>query len=206
MTHKLPPNLLALFAPRPALRYLPPNDHAPEDRKTSNIGGIGQFLSAIKDYEEIPYEPTESWFEKKIRVKAEKQERQENLLKNESRKEDDSQVRGDAFKTLFVSRLNYEVTEKDLEREFGKFGAIERVRTAKAPGYKWRSPDTDIALQIRIVTDTHEASEGEGKPKKKKKKPHCGYAFVVYERERDMKGMYIHLTVRPADFSGRTCS
>ncbi|KAL8870663.1 MAG: hypothetical protein Q9174_003345 [Haloplaca sp. 1 TL-2023] len=169
MTHKLPPNLLALFAPRPALRYLPPNDHAPEDRKTSNIGGIGQFLSAIKDYEEIPYEPTESWFEKKLRVKAEKQERQENLAKNEPRKEDDSQVRGDAFKTLFVSRLSYDVTEKDLEREFGKFGAIER---------------------IRVVTDTHEASEGEGKPKKKKKKPHRGYAFVVYERERDMKEAY----------------
>lgn len=45
--------------------------------------------------------------------------------------------------------------------------------------------------QIRIVTDTHDGSAGEGKPKKKKKKPHRGYAFVVYERERDMKGMYL---------------
>lgn len=47
----------------------------------------------------------------------------------------------------------------------------------------------DLALQIRIVTDTHEGSGGEGKAKKKKKKPHRGYAFIVYERERDMKGM-----------------
>ena len=40
---------------------------------------------------------------------------------------DDPQVRGDAFKTLFVARLSYDTTEKDLEREFGRFGPIERV-------------------------------------------------------------------------------
>lgn len=127
MTHKLPPNLLALFAPRPALRYLPPNDHAPEDRKTSYVTGIAQFLPALKEYEDIPYEPTESWFEKKIRVKAEKRDKQAAIVEGQSSKEEDSQVRGDAFKTLFVSRLSYDVNEKDLEREFGKFGAIERV-------------------------------------------------------------------------------
>lgn len=44
-------------------------------------------------------------------------------------------------------------------------------------------------MQIRIVSDTHEPSGGEGKSRKKKK-PHRGYAFIVYERERDMKGMY----------------
>lgn len=40
---------------------------------------------------------------------------------------DDPQVRGDAYKTLFVARLSYDTTEKDLEREFGRFGPIERV-------------------------------------------------------------------------------
>lgn len=45
-----------------------------------------------------------------------------------------------------------------------------------------------IATQIRIVTNSHDAIGEDGKPKKKKKKPHCGYAFIVYERERDMKG------------------
>ena len=40
---------------------------------------------------------------------------------------EDSQVRGDAYKTLFVARLSYDTTEKDLEREFGRFGPIERV-------------------------------------------------------------------------------
>ena len=40
---------------------------------------------------------------------------------------EDSQIRGDAFKTLFVARLSYDTTDKDLGREFGRFGPIERV-------------------------------------------------------------------------------
>ncbi len=83
MTDKLPPNLLALFAPRPALRYLPPSDHAPEERKTNNIGGVAQFLSRVKDEgigQDIEYHPTESWLQRKDRLKLEKKERQQKLL------------------------------------------------------------------------------------------------------------------------------
>ena len=40
----------------------------------------------------------------------------------------DPNIRGDAFKTLIVARLDYSADEKDLEREFGRFGSIERVR------------------------------------------------------------------------------
>jgi U1 small nuclear ribonucleoprotein len=34
---------------------------------------------------------------------------------------------GDAYKTLFVARLSYDTEVKDLEKEFGRFGPIERV-------------------------------------------------------------------------------
>ena len=82
MTHKLPPNLLALFAARPALRYLPPSDHATEERKTNNIGGTAQFLEALHEYKEtVPYEPTESWLQKKERLKAETRDKVENAQK-----------------------------------------------------------------------------------------------------------------------------
>lgn len=47
--------------------------------------------------------------------------------------DEDPQIRGDAFKTLFVGRLNYEAKESDLEREFGRFGPIERVRCSPSP-------------------------------------------------------------------------
>lgn len=39
----------------------------------------------------------------------------------------DQNIRGDAFKTLIVARLSYDANESDLEREFGRFGPIERV-------------------------------------------------------------------------------
>ncbi len=38
-------------------------------------------------------------------------------------------------------------------------------------------------MQIRIVVDTHQDEKSN-----KKKKKHRGYAFVVYEREKDMRG------------------
>lgn len=40
---------------------------------------------------------------------------------------DDPNIRGDAFKTLIVARLDYRADEQDLEREFSRFGPIERV-------------------------------------------------------------------------------
>ncbi|KAG0648830.1 U1 small nuclear ribonucleoprotein 70 kDa [Hyphodiscus hymeniophilus] len=200
MTDKLPPNLLALFAPRPPLRWVPPSDHAPEERKTAAIGGIGAFLPQLQEYKETDkYAPTESWLQKQDRIKLEKKQRQRKLLEEGptscegdpicsspfiitsptsgrsvpcsarfadelcpiDKPQEDPNIRGDAFKTLIVARLSYEATEQDLESEFGRFGPIER---------------------IRIVTDTHQ----DEKPNKKKKK-HRGYAFVVYEREKDMR-------------------
>jgi len=46
---------------------------------------------------------------------------------------------------LFVARLSYDTTEKDLEREFGRFGPIERVRYM-------------LCLKLEISGDLVEAS------------------------------------------------
>ncbi|KAL4782236.1 U1 small nuclear ribonucleoprotein of 70kDa MW N terminal-domain-containing protein [Aspergillus varians] len=165
MTDKLPPPLLALFQPRPPLRWVTPIDRAPEDVKKSKISGVAQYLAeAKKTAEEIPYTPTETWLQRKWRQKLEKNERLNKHLTEGLATYDpnnDAQARGDPFRTLFISRLSYEVTEQDLEREFGRFGPIER---------------------IRIVKDTVTP--------KGAKKPHRGYAFIVYEREKDMKAAY----------------
>ena len=82
---------------------------------------------------------------------------------NADKPKEDPRVQGDAFKTLFVSRLNYTTTEDDLEREFSRYGPIER---------------------IRIVENTKAAPDA---PLKKRKR---GYAFIVFERETDMKAAY----------------
>jgi len=81
MTDKLPPNLLALFAPRPPLRWVPPTDHAAEERRTANISGVAAYLPAIAAYErEYEYKPTESWLEKRDRKKEEKKAEIQQLL------------------------------------------------------------------------------------------------------------------------------
>ncbi|KAK3990224.1 U1 small nuclear ribonucleoprotein of 70kDa MW N terminal-domain-containing protein [Cladorrhinum sp. PSN332] len=165
MTDRLPPNLLALFTARPPLRWVPPCDNAPEKRMTTAISPVADFLPKLDEYaKEVEYHPTESWLEARDRKQREKKEAAEKLLvegPKSYKPTEDPNIRGDAFKTLIVARLDYSADEKDLEREFGRFGPIER---------------------IRIVRDTH-AHE---KPNKKLK-PHRGYAFVVYEREKDMR-------------------
>lgn len=132
MTDKLPPPLLALFAPRPALRYLPAADHAIEERKTANIDGVAAFLPALAAEKEdsSDYVGTESWLQRRDRIKSEKKDRHQTRLAEGSKSfkpSEDPQVKGDPFKTLFVSRLSYDTEVKDLEREFARFGPIERV-------------------------------------------------------------------------------
>lgn len=158
MTDKLPPNLLALFAPRPPLRYLPHADHAAEERTTRKIDGIAGFLQAFREHQQQDFAHSESWYERKTRKKVEKKERIEKELTEGvkackfsrgagackkavskaceyhanhcfylDKPSEDPQIRGDAYKTLFVARLSYDAKEADLEREFGRFGPIERV-------------------------------------------------------------------------------
>lgn len=78
MTDKLPPNLLALFAPRPALRYMPHGDHPAEERRTAQITGVAQYLDKLREPDD--YQPTESWLERRDRKKLEKKAKQEKLL------------------------------------------------------------------------------------------------------------------------------
>lgn len=151
MTDKLPPNLLALFAPRPPLRWVPPCDHPQEERRTTAVGGVADFLPHLAAYKDADgFVPTESWLQARDRKKLEQKAAIDNLkdevpkscglphafhrhsvLKLTSsaavKPQEDPNIRGDAFKTLMVSRLSYDATEEDLEREFGRIGAIERV-------------------------------------------------------------------------------
>lgn len=130
MTDKLPPQLLALFAPRPALRYLPPTDHAPSDRQTRPIDGIASFLPSLGSYDDN-YKPTESWLQRRDRVKIEhKAAVEKNLhdgLEKYNPKDDPNARDADPFRTLFVGRLPYEMGEREVEKEFGRYGRVEQV-------------------------------------------------------------------------------
>lgn len=80
MTDKLPANLLVLFAPRPPLRYLPHCDHAPEKRRTAPIAGVASFLEELRK-PDLNYVPTESWMQRRDRLREEKKEALERKTK-----------------------------------------------------------------------------------------------------------------------------
>jgi len=50
----------------------------------------------------------------------------------------DKDVTEDAYKTLFVGRISYETTEKQLRREFERYGEIKKIRLVEDQEGKFR--------------------------------------------------------------------
>jgi len=167
MTQFLPPNLLALFAPREPIPYLPPPDKLPHEKKNvHNYIGIAQFVKGnFEDPKDTP-PPTrvETRDERLERKKRDKEEQvaykleQEIALWDPTAAPDDA-VTTDPFKTLFVGRINFYTSENKIRREFESYGPIKT---------------------IKMVHD-----KDTGKPK--------GYCFIEFEHERDMHCKYINL-------------
>ncbi|KAI9339637.1 hypothetical protein BDR26DRAFT_862055 [Obelidium mucronatum] len=159
MANTLDANLLKLFAPRPPLEHAPPVDRAPAARRLPPIASVGQFLARC-DGHDADYVPSETKDEKKKRLIAEKKKKGEEGVAAGLAAWDpnaDANVKSDPYKTLFVGRLAYGVSEKQLRREFDRFGPI---------------------LSLRIVNISENAAKNASKPR--------GYAFIEYERERDL--------------------
>ncbi|MCO5613998.1 hypothetical protein L7F22_068278 [Adiantum nelumboides] len=180
MTHQLPPNILRLFQPRPPIIFTPPSqlnrDPFQKPKQTIRpLEGISGILERLKQETADQAQPTEGAEDdeskdehgnsftvteqtkkelKREQRRKEIEERKSKGIANYNPKED-PEAQGDPFTTLFISRLDYIVTEEDLKKDFEMYGPIQRVR---------------------IVRDK------EGKSK--------GYAFVVYEQERDMRAAY----------------
>lgn len=75
MTQFLPPNLLALFAPRDPVPYLPPPDKLPHEKKNRGYQGVGAFLKHFEDPKDTPpptrVETREERLERRRRERAE---------------------------------------------------------------------------------------------------------------------------------------
>ena len=176
MTHLLPPPLLRLFAPRPPLEYAKPlpGDKDPNARprprgvkqveqgKIRPLEGVAAFLERAR--QEISQHPTDTAEESdavvtqtEMRREARAKERAETQkrMMDTYRPKEDTHAAGDPFKTLFVARLSYDTTERELAHEFERYGRIE---------------------DIHLVRDKHGRSRG--------------YAFLLFDRERDMRTAY----------------
>ena len=187
MTSQLPPPLLRFFTPRPPLEYARPLPHdidpnAPPRRRTQAdiergrvrpLTGIAEFLERARDdIEAPPKEPLTHAVVTLVEMHREQREQQRADTRSRMERECaclltdnpkmDTHAAGDPFKTLFLSRLvrhsltkPYATTEHDLQKEFGRYGPIERIHLVR-----------DLAGKSR------------------------GYAFILYERERDMRTAY----------------
>ncbi|VDN96006.1 unnamed protein product [Rodentolepis nana] len=163
MTQYLPPNLLALFAPRDPIPYLPPVEKHKNHRKLPYTG-VAQFLGEFEDPSLTPAPARiETREERKARKRKEKQEKANYKLErdlalcmfalvlfitclgNPKKLTDGTE---NPHNTLF----NYDTTEHKLRREFDEFGPIKK---------------------ICIIKDVNT-----NKPR--------GYAFIEFEHERDM--------------------
>ncbi|XP_064178177.1 U1 small nuclear ribonucleoprotein 70 kDa-like [Anguilla rostrata] len=170
MTQFLPPNLLALFAPRDPIPYLPQLEKLPHEKHHNQpYCGIAPFIRHFEDPRDAP-PPTraETREERLERKRREKIERRQAVVETELKLWDphnDPNAQGDAFKTLFVARVNYDTTESKLRREFEVYGPIKRIYIV----YNKRT----------------------GKPR--------GYAFIEYEHERDMHSAYKHADGKKID-------
>ncbi|CAG9831484.1 unnamed protein product [Diabrotica balteata] len=169
MTQFLPPNLLALFAPRDPIPYLPPVTKLPHEKKNRGYLGVGQFLDEFEDPKDTPpptrVETREERLERRRRERAEQvayKLEQEIAMWNPTSAPNNTT---DPFKTLFIARINYDTSESKLRREFEVYGPIKKI----------------VLIHNSI----------NGKPR--------GYAFIEYEHERDMHSAYKHADGKKID-------
>eukprot|EP00775_Hariotina_reticulata_P007227 gene7227-7440_t len=165
----LPEKLLRLFAPNPPLRHFSSNCK-PKKKPRVTMSGIGQFVDQFAVPGDTEYEPPlpsaeqfpeprlvrNSEYSLQVRLyeetKPEKLRRLQEWRSEKAKRDieeklhsydpnNDPMIEGDPYKTLFLSRLSYEVTERKLRHEFEEYGPIKRIRlvhdrnTDKPRGY-----------------------------------------------------------------------
>ncbi|XP_046910131.2 small ribonucleoprotein particle U1 subunit 70K isoform X2 [Dermatophagoides farinae] len=162
MTAFLPPNLLALFAPRDPIPYIPPVTKLNHEKKTHGYFGVGQYLHLFEDPKDTPpavkIETREERLERKQREKLERAAyiREQGIALWDP--SNNQYATNDPYKTLFVARINSDTSESRLRKEFEVYGPIKKV----------------MLIHDKIS----------GKPR--------GYAFIEFENERDMHSAYKH--------------
>lgn len=133
MTAFLPPNLLALFAARDPIPYLPPTDKLSHEKKRNGYGGVAQYLTNFEDPKDTP-PPTrvETKDERKERKRKERAEQIAYKLEQDLALWDPhtTNPNTDPYKTLFVARINYDTSESKIRREFEVYGPIRKIKVA----------------------------------------------------------------------------
>ncbi|KZS92356.1 hypothetical protein SISNIDRAFT_412630 [Sistotremastrum niveocremeum HHB9708] len=171
MTHLLPPNLLKLFAPRAPLPYVRPVDRDISRVTPKSVSGVADILARIKE------ENTVGLIAAGKDVAMEEGEEPALTLaeetKREIRREERRKRKENEFK---VAKETYKPSE-DPEAVGDPYKTLFIGRLSKLAtesDLRREFEGHGVIERVRIVRDK------KGRPR--------GYAFIVFEREREMKG------------------
>lgn len=121
--------------------YLEPVDTPESKRHTANIDGISSLTGEIDAYTEEYKAEGKSVVSELLKEARDKHKKKHDALWESITKwdpEKDSQVSGDPYSTIFVGRLDYDVTELELTDQFSTFGEIGHVRVVRDKAGKSR--------------------------------------------------------------------
>lgn len=163
-SEKYPAKIQKLFNPRLPFLYKKPTDYPPEKRGTANIGPLSQWKLEIEKYRE-QYRPEEILAP--VPAKSKKQLHEESLDRqlaewNDAEAFSKNEFVKDPYRTVFVARIYYSLTELDLSKHFTKYGSIESIRiirdtqTGQSRGYGFVvfERDSDAKNCIRELAST----------------------------------------------------
>ncbi|KAF9067190.1 hypothetical protein BDP27DRAFT_1393085 [Rhodocollybia butyracea] len=171
-THLLPPNLLKLFAPRPPLPYARPIDKDINRVREKRVTGVAAILAELKETatENLVAGAGESMEEGEEPAFTYAEE-----VKRQIRREDRKKQKTEEFK---IAKESYKpADDPEAAGDPYKTLFISRLhKNATESDLRREFESYGTIERVRIVRD--------------KKSRSRGYAFVVYERERDMKAAY----------------
>eukprot|EP01041_Mallomonas_annulata_P012567 gene12567-26463_t len=133
----LPPNMKLMFEPRPPLQYKPLLAK-PSMPQYTGIAALVKEFETTPPPVPIPFEtPRDRKMQEKLELQRIERERLEIIAQdwdpNKNRK-----ATHNAYHTLFVGRLSYDMNEKKLKRELEQYGPITDVKLVMGPDGKPR--------------------------------------------------------------------
>lgn len=205
----LQPPLNKLFVPRVPLDPMPPTTALPSERRPISFDAVTQYLDYLT--KNSPEVVEHNYSSKDLRRQKHKAYLREAVSK--WRPKDNKEATRDPFKTLFVGRLPYGISEETISRIFSRYGTVTEViivrdKPKDEPLTTEQSMGALIENQHQNHLDEDESDmeiESNDKPSIQKeinfeskiskgksiRRGACrGYAFVQFERERDMRVAY----------------
>lgn len=148
-----------MFQAKPPFPHFEPTDYPPEKRRTASISPISSIKEVINEYliSELPNheDKLSSKSKKSLRIIKHKQKQEEAKIRKTAKQKEfqrqldewndpavfaklEREFMKDPLCTVFIARLDYNLTELDISKVFAKYGMIESIRIIRDQNGKSR--------------------------------------------------------------------